>query len=146
MLMPDPIELAVSHPTRRVAFEPIRTLLDLVARREHSSIGALSVVFADHQTVEGLNRRHLGRSYTTDVIAFDLRGNPGHGPVDGEIYIDLDTAAERAPEFGVHYTDEVRRYAIHGLLHLLGYLDETENGQREMRRLEDTYLREFETT
>lgn len=141
--MKNPVEVNVSHPTRRVAFQPIRTLLQIVAEGERISIDGLSIVFADHETVRRLNRNHLGRSYTTDVIAFDLRDTPGTGPVDGEIYVDLDTAAERAPEFGVRYTDEVWRYTVHGMLHLTGRHDDTEDGKQEMKGLEDRYLREY---
>jgi len=140
----DPIEMVVSHPNRRIAFRPMRTLLRLVAAGEQARIEALSVVFTDHRTVEQLNRRHLRRAYRTDVIAFDLRVHPGDGPVDGEIYVDLDTAAERAPEFRVNYTDEVRRYTVHGLLHLIGYRDDTDAGKQQMRKLEDHYLGEFQ--
>ena len=141
--MKDPIEVNVSHPTRRVAFRPIRTLMQIVAEGERISVDALSIVFADHETVRLLNRNHRGRSYTTDVIAFDLRETPGLGPVDGEIYVDLDTAAERAPEFGVRYTDEVWRYTVHGMLHLTGRRDDTQEGKQEMKGLEDRYLREY---
>ena len=46
--------------------------------------------------------------------------------VDGEVYVDLDTAAERAPEFGVTMAHEALRYVAHGVLHLCGYDDATE--------------------
>lgn len=135
------IDLSVSHPTRRVPFVPLRRLLEHVARLEGVDIESLSVVLADHRLVLDLNQRHLERDYITDVIAFDLRQTPGVGPLDGEIYVDLDTAAERAPEFGVRFTDEVWRYAVHGLLHLAGHRDDTESGRQAMRELEDRYLK-----
>lgn len=114
-----------------------------VARSEGADIVDLSIVLGDHETVRGLNESHLGRSYDTDVLAFDLRGVDGEetaGMVEGEIYVDLDTASERAPEFGADYEQEVRRYVIHGLLHLLGYEDAHPDGRATMSRLEDHYL------
>jgi len=132
--------MAVAHAARRIAFEPMLRLLHRVSTQERRPIRSLSVVFSDHDTVTGLNKRHLGRSYVTDVIAFDLRESPRDEFVDGEIYVDLDTAAERAPEFETTYTMEVRRYTVHGLLHLMGYDDQTADGKAEMRRLEDLYL------
>jgi rRNA maturation RNase YbeY len=140
---PAPIELATAHASRRVAFAPLRAFLAAVAKAENVEISNLSVVLADHDTVKGLNREHLGRTYATDVIAFDLRANPGDPSVDGEIYVDLDTAAERAPEFNVRFTDEVHRYAVHGLLHLVGYRDDSDGGRSEMKTLEDQYLKRF---
>ena len=66
---------------------------------------------------------------------------PGRvSPVRGEIYVDLDTAAERAPEFETTFEEEAARYLVHGLLHLMGYDDRDEEGQRQMRELEDRYL------
>lgn len=66
---------------------------------------------------------------------------PGRtSPVRGEIYVDLDTAAERAPEFETTFEEEAARYLVHGLLHLMGYDDQDEEGQRRMRELEDRYL------
>jgi rRNA maturation RNase YbeY len=61
-------------------------------------------------------------------------------PVRGEIYVDLDTAAERAPEFETTFEAEAARYLVHGLLHLMGYDDQDEESQRRMRELEDRYL------
>lgn len=144
--MSDPIELTVAHPTRRIRFAPIRRLIQLVAKEERVSIQTLSVIFADHAAFRGLTRRHKGRVYQTDVLAFDMREDPGRGPLDGEIYVDLDTAAERAPEFGARYTDEVHRYVVHGQLHLIGYRDDTETGKAAMRELEDRYLRSLQAT
>jgi len=113
-----------------------------VVEGEGCTIDALGIVLTDHQTVLELNERHLGRSYLTDVIAFDLRQSAEAAVVDGEIYVDLDTAAERAPEFSTKYSEEVRRYVIHGLLHLIGYRDDSEAGAEEMKALENKYLAE----
>ena len=114
---------------------------DTVAREGHI-IADLSVVLTDHSTVTHLNELHLNRTYVTDVLAFDLVGDEETGtpPLEGEIYVDLDTALERAPEFGASYEAEVRRYVLHGLLHLMGYRDDNPEGKKEMRRLENLYL------
>lgn len=141
--MLQPIEVHVTHASRRVAFAPLIRLLRAVIDGESAAVESLTVVLVDHRSIRDLNKVHLGRAYTTDVIAFDLREPQGSGHIDGEIYVDLDTAAERAPDFGVRYTDEVRRYAVHGLLHLIGYRDDTAEGKATMRRLEDRYLDAF---
>ena len=54
--------------------------------------------------------------------------------------MDLDTAAERAPEFGVPFEREALRYVVHGVLHLAGHDDATDAGRAAMRALEDVYL------
>ena len=118
---------------------PLRQLLRRVLEGEGHARYDLSVVLADHATVLGLNRTFLAHDYLTDVLAFDLRESE-EADVEGEVYVDLDTAAERHGEFGASFTDEVHRYAVHGLLHLLGHRDATPKGKAAMRALEDRYL------
>jgi rRNA maturation RNase YbeY len=60
--------------------------------------------------------------------------------VEGEVYVDLDTAAERHEEFDTSFEREAYRYVIHGLLHLMGYDDATSEGQETMRQKENQYL------
>jgi len=109
---------------------------------EDRTIADLSIVLSDHATVTRLNQLHLGRTYATDVLAFDLGDDEtsGRRGLEGEIYVDLDTAFERAPEFGSSYEEEVRRYVLHGVLHLMGYRDDEPETAKEMRRLENLYL------
>ncbi len=110
--------------------------------REGRTIADLSIVLTDHATVTRLNELHLNRTYATDVLAFDLGDaeTSRSRRVEGEIYVDLDTALERAPEFGTSYDAEVMRYVLHGLLHLMGYRDDEPDARQEMQRLENLYL------
>ena len=133
------ITISQAHPKRRVDEAPLKRLLRRVLEGEGHARYRLGVVLADHATVLALNRTYLNHDYLTDVLAFDLRESEDE-PVEGEIYVDLDTAAERHGEFGAPFTDEVHRYAVHGLLHLLGHRDATPEGKAVMRALEDRYL------
>ena len=134
--------MTVSHDALG-APEGIADLVRQIATGEGYAVAELSIVLTDHPTVTRLNELHLKRTYVTDVLAFDLGGEDTREgrTVEGEIYVDLDTALERAPEFGASYKDEVRRYVVHGLLHLMGYRDDEPEGKQEMRHLENLYLR-----
>ena len=136
-----PLEVTHHHPDLRVDERALTSTLSLVLEREGRSIGSLSVILTDHETVLELNRRYLQHDYLTDVLSFPLGADDASDVVEGEIYIDLDTAAERHTEFGMSFDEEVRRYAIHGLLHLIGYDDATPKGAEAMERLEEVYLR-----
>ena len=84
-----------------------------------------------------LNRSWRKADYDTDVLSFSL----GDGKaLDGEIYVSLDFARTHCQSYGATYTEEVCRYIVHGMLHLLGLEDDTVKGSRAMRRKEDQYL------
>lgn len=134
----DVLEITQTHPTRSVDETALTARIRQVLTAEATPVTALGIILTDHQTVHTLNKTYLGHDYQTDVLAFPLGDAPG--TVDGEIYVDLDMAAERAPEFGTSYEAEVHRYVIHGLLHLIGYSDHTPEAQAHMRALEDRYL------
>lgn len=133
-------DLVLDHPTRTLDLEALRSALDRVAAGEGRAVGEVTVVLTDHATVREMNASYLDHDYDTDVLSFWLGADDGSGPLEGEVYVDLDTAAERHAEFGTDYDAEARRYAVHGVLHLCGYDDATEAERTAMHRLEDRYL------
>lgn len=138
---PPALDITLDHPVRSLDEEALAALLQRTADAEGFTLRYLGVVLADHETVHRLNREFLRHDYVTDVLSFSLdEAALGERVIDGEVYVDLDTAAERAPEFGTTFEDEARRYAVHGLLHLMGYDDATDANRATMRRLEDAYL------
>ena len=138
---PDPtLAIANVHGARRIDEEALERLIRLVIAGEDCELRSLSVVLADQAQVHALNRAHLGHDYPTDVLSFPLTDE--QQVIDGEIYIDLDTAAERHEEFRASFDEEVRRYVIHGVLHLAGYDDSSPETRAAMRAREDHYLRQ----
>jgi len=129
------------HATLRLDEAAVRAAVARVLAGEGFTVADLSVILADHATVHELNREWLDHDFETDVVSFPLdEGAAARGEVDGEVYVDLDTAAERAPEFGATFEHEALRYVVHGLLHLLGHDDATDAQRAAMRALEDRYL------
>lgn len=140
--MPDssPLTVEHDHPKLRLDAARLKRLLQHVVSKEGGMLRHLSVVLTDHDTVLHLNREYLDHDYHTDVLAFDLREPDAPEVVDGEVYVDLDTAQERHDEFGATFEEEAYRYAVHGTLHLLGYDDADAEDAATMRALEDRYL------
>lgn len=137
------LEVHQAHPTRQLDEAAVRAVVDAVCAGEGVRVAALNIVLADHATVHDLNRQWLGHDYETDVLSFVLdEAAQAEGALDGEVYVDLDTAAERAPEFEVAWEAEALRYVAHGVLHLAGHDDATDAQRAAMRDLEDRYLAE----
>jgi probable rRNA maturation factor len=104
----------------------------------------ISVAVVDDPTMTDLHQRYKSVASTTDVLSFDLRET--HDPqcprVEGELVICVDEAARQAAQRGRETRLEVLLYAVHGLLHLLGYDDARPSQARDMHRREDELLTE----
>ena len=117
-------------------------LVRVINEQTDASVDTITVVLSPHTLVRSLNVQYLDHDYNTDVLAFNL--GEEDDAIEGEVYVDVETAQERHGEFDTSVRDEVTRYAVHGVLHLLGHTDKTDAGQAEMRRLEDHYVQSFE--
>ncbi len=135
----EPVQIAHEHPTLRVDERRLREILQALFDEERATPAEVTLVLADHATVHALNAEYLGHDYVTDVLSFLLSDGTTAG-IEGEVYVDLDTALERHAEFDASFENEVFRYCIHGVLHLLGYDDATAAERERMRVLETRYL------
>jgi probable rRNA maturation factor len=92
--------------------------------------GSVTVAIIPDSRVQGLNRRFRLKNAPTDVLSF-----PSKEPGDlGDIVISAGVARRQAREAGHSVPTEHRILALHGLLHLLGYDHEHDDGR--MARLE----------
>lgn len=94
--------------------------------------GDVTVRFVDSDEMRLLNERWRGKSSPTDVLSFplDLRDPSGRRHI-GDVAICWEVAVRQAEERGHSPTREAGALALHGLLHLLGYDHETDDGEME---------------
>jgi probable rRNA maturation factor len=90
-----------------------------------------------------LNYRFKGKKYPTDVLAFNLAEIMTKNYIEGEVYVDLQSAARQAGDYKVDYLEEVVRLCVHGLLHLLGYNDLKTNDKKKMWKLQESYVDKY---
>jgi rRNA maturation RNase YbeY len=119
-------------------FVPINELayskwLEQVALSESRTIGELSYVFCSDAYLLDINQQFLDHDTYTDIVTFDYCEN---GLLNGEVYISTDRVADNASEYSVSLLDELHRVIVHGLLHLMGYGDKTEEDALVMRARE----------
>lgn len=120
----------------------IERLVQQVLTGEGLPYREIGIVFTRHEHVTALNRDFLGHDYETDVLSFLL--SEAEAGIEGEVYVDVETAAERHAEFATTLTDEIERYVVHGVLHLSGHNDDTPDQKEQMHLLETKYLDSFE--
>src|ERR1700724_3087974 len=94
----------------------------------------VSVALVDDAYIRVLNREYRGVDQPTDVLAFPMEsdGSARSDPALGDIVISLERAREQARQFKHPIRREVALLAVHGLLHLLGYEDDSEAGASAM--------------
>ena len=92
--------------------------------------GVVTVALVSNQRVKALNRRFRQKNQPTDVLSFPA-AEPG---ILGDVVIALGVAGGQAKSAGHGLPTELRVLALHGLLHLLGYDHEDDDGR--MARVE----------
>ncbi len=98
----------------------------------------ISIAIVDDATIHRLNRQYLNHDYATDVLSFALERTPDR--LEGEIVVSGETARAQAARYGWPPDHELLLYVIHGMLHLVGFDDQTPAEREAMRCAEDLYL------
>ncbi|HCN49535.1 MAG TPA: rRNA maturation RNase YbeY [Chryseobacterium sp.] len=114
-------------------------LEDLILSEEKKT-GEINYIFCDDEYLLKINQDYLQHDYYTDIITFDyVKGKT----ISAEIFVSLQRISDNASTLSLDYEDELRRVLAHGILHLIGYKDKTEEEEKEMRRMEDLYLAKY---
>lgn len=139
--------MAVTFSIEKTGFtlknrKKIRQWISEVIECEQMQVGALSYLFCDDKSLLQINQQFLHHDTFTDIVTFDyVQG----GLVSGDIIISVERVAENAKKFGVPFEQELHRVIIHGVLHLLGNADKTEEEATRMRMLEEKALELWNT-
>lgn len=120
--------------------QKVKKWLAEVIRRRGKSVGNINYLFCDDEYLLGVNRQYLDHDTYTDIITFDYVAG---GLISGDILISIDRVGENATKFGVPFEHELHRVVVHGVLHLLGQGDKSDDEAREMRRQEEEALALF---
>ncbi len=99
----------------------------------------IELILTTDEEIKKINTTYRSKNAPTDVLSFPLKDMPGI-PL-GSIVISVDTAKRVANEMNHSLDDEIKLLFIHGMLHLLGYDHETDNG--EMREKEKKLIEKF---
>ncbi|NNE70932.1 MAG: rRNA maturation RNase YbeY [Rhodothermales bacterium] len=134
----DRIQVWHTHPGRFLPVDRVRSMASGVLKDEGVTPHYVGIVLSRRDRIHEMNREFLDHDYPTDVISFPITEQ--RDALEGEVYVDLDMAADRAREFGETFRREAARYVVHGLLHLAGHDDATDSQRNRMRVLENRYL------
>jgi len=99
----------------------------------------IELILTTDEEIQKLNKQFRNKDKPTDVLSFPLEDAP-NTPL-GSIVISIDTAKKQAQKHSHSVEEEIKLLFIHGLLHLLGYDHEIDNG--EMREKEKEIIKKF---
>lgn len=117
--------------------EKVKNWISQVIQLRGKRVGNISYLFCDDEYLLGVNQQYLNHDTYTDIITFDY---VAADLISGDIMISIDRVGENASQFEMPFELELRRVIIHGVLHLLGQGDKSDDEATEMRRQEEESL------
>ena len=114
--------------------------LQRVISSEAKKTGEISFIFCDDEYLLEINRKYLDHDTYTDIISFD---NSLGKMLQGDIFISTERVAENASTYNVSFEEELQRVLVHGVLHLCGYKDKSEEERDVMRVKEEEKMKMF---
>lgn len=98
----------------------------------------LTYIFCSDEYLLAVNNEYLNHDYYTDIITFD--NSDEEGKIESDIFISIDRVADNAKGLNVPRGTELLRVMAHGVLHLCGFKDKSDQEASEMRAQEDRCL------
>ena len=127
----------------------IREWLSQIAHKHKKTVGEINIIFCSDDYLLKLNEEYLGHDTFTDIITFDFSSSGFAGEaiedktISGDIFISVCRMKENAKLFHVEQSTEMHRLIVHGVLHLLGYKDDTPKNKKIMTEQENIALEEL---
>ena len=130
----------------RIYLKKVERVAERTLKRELVSLAGceLNLLITDNQRIAKLHWKHMKIKGPTDVMAFGMQEGKkitGSRSIFGDVVLSAETAKQMAQKLGIGVQQEVERYVVHGILHLLGYRDDTLARARVMHRRQEEILR-----
>ncbi len=120
-----------------IDFEQIKSWLQDVIGDHMKSVGNITYVFCSDNYILNINKQFLNHDYFTDIISFNYSTQR---LISGDLFVSLDTVKSNSELFGSDFNIELSRVIVHGVLHLLGWDDKTDEERIVMREKENYWL------
>ncbi len=113
-------------------------LFDIISKNSFE-LESLNFILCSDEYLHQMNLEYLQHDTLTDVITFD--NSDVEGVIEGDVFISIERVKENASTFNKTTEQELYRVMAHGLLHLLGHEDKSDEKQAQMRLTEDVCLK-----
>ncbi|MDR2844179.1 MAG: rRNA maturation RNase YbeY [Candidatus Symbiothrix sp.] len=120
--------------------ETSRWIKEVIAQYQ-KRVGEISYIFCSDEEILRINQQYLNHDYYTDIITFDYSDGK---VISGDLFISLETVKSNSEQLKTDYFEELHRVIIHGILHLCGFKDKSPKDAKQMRKLENEALKQYE--
>ncbi|HBJ77029.1 MAG TPA: rRNA maturation RNase YbeY [Porphyromonadaceae bacterium] len=120
--------------------QKVKSYIKLLASEYGKKIGEIGYNFCTDDRILSVNKEFLQHDYYTDIITFDYSENR---VLNGDIFVSIDTVRSNSEKFNTPFEEELHRVIFHGILHLCGINDKTEEESTKMRECENKALIEY---
>ncbi len=138
------VNVSDQQTTLKISATHVQRLVKHVIRKEKQSCDEVNLYFVDTPTICQLHEQFFEDPSPTDCISFPLDEEEEEDPLSyrvlGEVFVCPATALAYATQHQTDPYEETTLYIVHGLLHLMGYDDLTEEDQQVMRQAESIHL------
>lgn len=119
----------------------LKKWLKKVAETEGFKMKNLNYIFCSDEYLHKINVEYLEHDTYTDIITFD--NSEEESDIEGDIFVSIERIKDNSQKLKTAFEDEFKRVLVHGLLHLCGYDDHSDEDELMMRNKEDFYIQQF---
>ncbi len=100
----------------------------------------INLIFCDNDKLNSFKKEYFNDDVLTDIVTFPIKND---NDLEAEIYISVEMARINSKEFNVSLDNELSRLIIHGVLHLIGFNDDTEDSKKIMFLKQEEIISNF---
>jgi rRNA maturation RNase YbeY len=135
-----PIEFVYNTSFKLTNEAKVSSWLKLVVDSERFVLGEVVYAFFNDDDLRLLNKKHLNHDFYTDVLSFNSSENK---TINGNIAISIDRVKDNVLKYNSNFEEEILRVMVHGLLHFMGFNDNTKESTTFMTQAEDDKIKMF---
>ena len=128
------------EPNLKIKDSNIRELVHLVLNKTSYEKINLNFVFCNNETLNDFKLKYFNDDVLTDIVTFPLRND---SELEAEIYISSEMANVNAQQFKVSLNNEISRLIVHGILHLIGFDDSSEQKKKAMFKKQEQIISNY---
>jgi len=122
-----------NQTSKEISLDVLQTITNDLTSKE------VEFILCENQYIQEINNQFRSKNTPTDVLSFPYEDMP-FAPL-GSIVISIDFVNEKSKLYNHSFEDELTLLYIHGILHLLGYDHEIDNG--EHRNKEEELIKKY---